>query len=84
MRDRSSIPQNVTSAVRSTLKYGSTSWAIEHTLPFASAINIQNVYTDDQTKLKIVRSTRPSYEYHAPFVYLKPTAKLEAVDTPPT
>ena len=29
----------------------------------------------------IVRSTRPSYEYHAPLRYVEPIAKL--VDTPP-
>ena len=30
-----------------------------------------------------VRSTRPSYEYRAPLMYVEPIAELEAVDTPP-
>ena len=34
--------------------------------------------------MRIVRSTRPSYAYRAPLVYIEPIAELEAVDTPST
>ena len=35
-----------------------------------------------KTMPNIVKSTRPSYEYHVPLVYREPIAELEAVETP--
>ena len=50
--------------------------AVDHTL---------NHYTQYVKSIKFctdVKGTRPPYEYRAPFVYVKPVAELETVDTP--